>query len=58
MNERIIILSLVIEFGLIHLAYKLFGRAGLYIATAVYTVLARKKSSAFSGAFFIKILRF
>lgn len=54
MNELILILSLVIEFGLVLLAYKLFGRAGLYIATAVYTVLANIEVAMLVEAFGIE----
>lgn len=40
MNELILILSLIVIFGSALLAYKLFGRAGLYCLNALATVFA------------------
>lgn len=40
MNELLLILSLIFIFGATLLAYKYFGRAGLYCMTALSTVLA------------------
>ncbi len=39
-NELILIASLFVIFGAALLAYKYFGRAGLYCVTAIATVLA------------------
>ena len=40
MNELLLICSLVFIFGSAILAYRLFGKAGLYVVSAVATVLA------------------
>ncbi|MBQ8552271.1 MAG: queuosine precursor transporter [Clostridia bacterium] len=40
MNELILIASLLVEFGLVLLAYRLFGKAGLYAMTVLCTVAA------------------
>lgn len=40
MNELLLIISLLVEFGLVLLAYRLFGKAGLYTMTVVCTILA------------------
>ena len=40
MNELILILSLVVIYGVALLAYKLFGKSGLYCVSALATVLA------------------
>ncbi len=39
-NELLILLSVLISYGAVLLAYRLFGRGGLYAAVAVATVLA------------------
>jgi len=54
MNELILILSLLAEFGLILLAYRLFGRSGLYVMTAVYTLLANIEVAMLVDAFGIE----
>ncbi|MDE5654824.1 MAG: queuosine precursor transporter [Clostridia bacterium] len=40
MNELILILSLIVIYGVALLAYKLFGKSGLYCVSALATVLA------------------
>jgi len=40
MNELLLILSVVIVYGAVPVAYKLFGRAGLYCLSAIATVFA------------------
>lgn len=40
MNEALLILSLVVEFGAVLLAYRLFGKGGLYAMTAFCTIAA------------------
>lgn len=40
MNELLLIISVVLIFGCVLLAYMLFGRAGLYVASALCTVFA------------------
>lgn len=40
MNELLLIISLIFIFGAVLLAYKYFGRAGLYAMTAIATVFA------------------
>ncbi|MBO7218308.1 MAG: queuosine precursor transporter [Clostridia bacterium] len=40
MNELLLIASLLVIFGGVLLAYRLFGKAGLYGATAIATILA------------------
>ncbi len=40
MNELILVLSLLIEFGAVLLAYRLFGKGGLYAMTAFCTITA------------------
>lgn len=54
MNELILIGSLLAEFGLVLLAYRLFGRAGLYVMTAVYTLLANIEVAMLIEAFGIE----
>ncbi len=39
-NELLILLSVLLTYGAVLLAYRLFGRSGLYVAVAVATVLA------------------
>lgn len=40
MNELLLIGSVVLIFGTVILAYKLFGKAGLFCVSAIATVLA------------------
>ena len=40
MNELLLILSLIIIFGAVIVAYRFFGKSGLYAMTAIATVLA------------------
>ncbi|MBR2044334.1 MAG: queuosine precursor transporter [Clostridia bacterium] len=40
MNELLLILSLIVEFGLVLLAYRFFGKSGLYAMTVFCTLLA------------------
>lgn len=40
MNELLLILSVIIIYGAVPIAYKLFGRAGLYCLSAIATVFA------------------
>lgn len=40
MNEFLLIISLIVEFGAVLLAYRLFGKGGLYAMTAFCTIAA------------------
>lgn len=40
MNEIILLISLIFEFSLILLAYKFFGKSGLYVMTVICAILA------------------
>ena len=40
MNELLLIGSVVLIYGMVLLAYRLFGKAGMYLATVLVTILA------------------
>lgn len=40
MNELLLILSLIFEFSMVLLAYKFFGKVGLFVMSAVYAICA------------------
>ena len=39
-NELLLIITLLVEYGAVLLAYKLFGKAGMFVMTALCTILA------------------
>lgn len=51
MNEILLILSVVLIYGSVLLAYELFGRAGLYTVSALATVLANVEALMLVRAF-------
>lgn len=51
MNELLLILSMVFEFGLVLLAYRMFGKSGLYVMTAMCTIAANIEVMILVNAF-------
>lgn len=51
MNELLLVLSMTVEFGLVLLAYKWFGRSGLYVMTAMCTIAANIEVMLLVNAF-------
>lgn len=39
-NELLLVITLIVEYGAVLLAYRLFGKAGMFVMTALCTVLA------------------
>lgn len=51
MNEGLLILSLLLEFGAVLVAYRLFGKSGLYVMTGFCTVAANIEAVILIDAF-------
>lgn len=51
MNELLLIFSLIVEFGLVLLAYKFFGKSGLHAMTAFCTIAANIEAMILINAF-------
>jgi len=51
MNEWLLILSLLVEFGVVLLSYRLFGKNGLYVMTGFCTVVANIEALILVNAF-------
>ncbi len=51
MNELLLIISMIAEFGLVLLAYRLFGRSGLYVMTAMCTIASNIEVMMLVNAF-------
>lgn len=50
-NEALLITTLIIEFGMVLLAYRLFGKSGLYVVTALCTIAANIEALILIRAF-------
>ena len=51
MNELLLILSLIAEFGLVLLAYKFFGKSGLHAMTVFCAIAANIEAMILINAF-------